>query len=103
MRKYFFSQHADVHGVAIAFNAAQSGALGAESCHLLAAKRLGNEAVEGGTHRGKPLRTIHAQVPGAFVQFVLHRVGGNDLDIARQLGGGVFSGRNTMPGMSLEQ
>src|SRR5688572_22875866 len=103
MGECFFSQDANIHRIAVAFDITYSGSFSTECADFVATKCLGNETVERWAHRGKPLRTINAQVAGAFIEFVLHGIGRNNLNVCPEFCRRFFAWRHSMPGVGLKK
>ena len=101
MRHRLLGEDADVHRVAIALDAGHAGALRAALADALAAIGLRDEAVERRWLAGVALRPIDFQVTTSLVQFVLHRIGGRDLDEGLHHSGRI-AGIDAVPRMRLE-
>ena len=76
-----FREDADVQGVTVTDDVVSSGLVAAILGHLFPAIGLGHKAIEFGADVGEALGPVDAQQARHLVEFILHRVGGQNLDI----------------------
>ena len=89
--------------IAIASDAFTTSTQFAQFRHRDPAKGLRDEAIWGRAHAGKTLRTINSKVARRLIEFILHGIGGNNLDVDINNRGRIRTWNNSVPRVRFEK
>jgi hypothetical protein len=102
MHDLLFGQDANIERISVCARYVLAGTRPAVLGGTVSAKRPRDKAVECGADIRIMLRPFKGQMAADFIEFVFHRVSGNDFDVASDNSGRFIAGGDAVPGMRPE-